>query len=360
MASGFVMNPLASRFPDLDTALPLISLTQLPTRLCAATKFAAQLNLDNVLIKRDDLSAEPYGGNKIRKLDYLIADAVNKRCDSIVTFGAVGSNHALATAIYARQQGLHCYAVLTDQPLTPYVAPTLRYHANLGTVLVHADGYYESIRAAEEIEASHPSGSESVYRIPWGGSSWLGVAAFINAALELSTQLGDADAPERIYVACGTMGTAVGLAMGLRVAKWPTRVIAVQVVPQPVTSISNFENLFAATNRELHNRDCRFPIFENPMSNVDLRTEFLGDGYAMSTPECDDAVKLIAETENLTLETTYTGKALAALIRDARAGDLRGGPVVFWNTYNGRPYPADLSPVLPNGVPEPFRPYLAD
>jgi D-cysteine desulfhydrase len=96
------------------------------------------------------------------------------------------------------------------------------------------------------------------------------------------------------------------------------------------------------------------------MSNVDLRTEFLGDGYAMSTPECDDAVKLIAETESLTLETTYTGKALAALIRDARAGDLRGGPVVFWNTYNGRPYPADLSPVLPIDVPEPFRPYLAD
>ena len=156
------------------------------------------------------------------------------------------------------------------------------------------------------------------------------------------------------------MGTAVGLAMGLRVAKWPTRVIAVQVVPQPVTSIENFENLFAATNRELHNRDCRFPIFENPMSNVDLRTEFLGDGYAMSTPECDDAVKLIAETENLTLETTYTGKALAALIHDARAGDLGGGPVVFWNTYNGRPYPADLSPVLPIDVPEPFRPYLAD
>jgi 1-aminocyclopropane-1-carboxylate deaminase/D-cysteine desulfhydrase-like pyridoxal-dependent ACC family enzyme len=354
------MNPLASRFPDLDEGLPLVSLTQLPTRLCSATNLGARLNLNNVLIKRDDLSAELYGGNKVRKLEYLIGDAVDKGCDSVVTFGAVGSNHALATAIYARQQGLRCYAIMTDQPMTPYVASTLRYHTHLGTILIHADGYYESVRAAEKIETSHPAGADNVYRITWGGSSWRGVAAFVNAALELSAQFDDADLPERIYVACGTMGTAVGLAMGLRVVNWPTRVVAVQVVPEPVTSIANFENLFDSTNRELHDRDRRFPIFENPLGNVDLRTEFLGDGYALPTQECEDAVKLMGHTEGLELETTYTGKALAALIHDARAGVLASGPVVFWDTYNGRPYPADLCPALPDEVPEPFRPYLTD
>ena len=308
-----IVNTLSSRFQGLNAALPLTPLTQLPTELCSATKFGAQLNLDNVWIKRDDLSAELYGGNKVRKLDYLIADAVKNKCDSILTFGAVGSNHALATSIYARQQGLECFAVMTDQPVTPYVAPTLRYHAHLGTRLIHADDYYDSIRAAGKIEASHRSGANCVYRIPWGGSSWLGTAGFVNAALELSTQFSEPDAPEKIYVACGTMGTAVGLAMGLRLTKWPTRVVAVQVVPAPVTSIANFEKLFEQTNRELHDRDHRFPIFDNPLGNVDLRTGFLGDGYAMTTPECNDAVKLMEKTEGLKLETTYTGKALAAV-----------------------------------------------
>jgi D-cysteine desulfhydrase len=248
---------------------------------------------------------------------------------------------------------------MTDQPITPYVATTLRWHAHLGTVLIHANDYTESIRAAEQIEASHPDGPGRVYRIPWGGSSWLGAAAFVNAALELTTQISSSDVPEKIYVACGTMGTVVGLAMGMRVAGYPTRVVAIQVVPGPFTSTTGIENLFAATNRELADRDHRFPIFENPLANIELRPEFLGDGYAIPTPECDAAVKLIEQTEGLTLETTYTGKALAALIHDARAGD-GGESTVFWNTYNSRPYPAGLSAIPDDAVPESFRHYLDD
>jgi 1-aminocyclopropane-1-carboxylate deaminase/D-cysteine desulfhydrase-like pyridoxal-dependent ACC family enzyme len=356
--TGRAMNQLASMFAGLKTSLPMLALTELPTRLDSAPQLGAELNLDRLSIKRDDLSAGLYGGNKVRKLDYLLADAVDKDCDSVVTFGAAGSNHALATAIYARQHGLKCYAVMTDQPMTPYVANTLRRHAQLGTVLIHAENYHASIRAAERIETSHPKGPGHVYRIWWGGSSWLGATAFVNAALELSAQVGRADAPDRIYVACGTMGTVVGLAMGMRIAGFPTRVVAVQVVPRPVTSISNMEKLFLTTNRELHDRDNRFPVFDNPLSNIELRTEFLGDGYAIPTDECDEAVKLIKQSEGLNLETTYTGKALAALIRDARNGEIGGAATIFWNTYNSQPYPDGLEAISRDAVPEAFRHYL--
>jgi 1-aminocyclopropane-1-carboxylate deaminase/D-cysteine desulfhydrase-like pyridoxal-dependent ACC family enzyme len=355
-----IMNLLASEYPDLNSALPFTPLTDLPTPLYAAEKFGKLLNRQNVWIKRDDLSARLYGGNKVRKLDYLIADALKKGCDSVVTFGAAGSNHALATAIYARKHGLKCYAVMTDQPGTPYVATTLRWHVQLGTELVHADGYYESVRAAEHIEASHPGGAACVYRIPWGGSSWLGVAAFVNAGLELSTQIRRTDAPGKIYAACGTMGTIVGLAMGMRIAGYPTRIVAVQVVPDPVTSSANIEKLFETTNRALHDRDQRFPILDNPLGNIELRSEFLGDGYALPTAECAEAVKLMQRGEGLKLETTYTGKALAALIHDARTGEIGNEPAVFWNTYNSRPCPPGLDAVSRDDLPAPFRHYLDD
>jgi 1-aminocyclopropane-1-carboxylate deaminase/D-cysteine desulfhydrase-like pyridoxal-dependent ACC family enzyme len=352
------MNHLASMFAGLKTSLPMLALTELPTRLDSARQLGATLSLDRLSIKRDDLSGSLYGGNKVRKLDYLIADAVHKGCDSVVTFGAAGSNHALATAIYARQHGLKCYAVMTDQPMTPYVATTLRRHAQLGTVLIHAEDYHASIRAAEDIEASHPEGPGHVYRIWWGGSSWLGATAFVNAALELSAQVGRSDAPDRIYVACGTMGTVVGLAMGMRIAGFPTRVVAVQVVPRPVTSISNMEKLFVTTNRELHDRDTHFPVFDDPLGNIELRTEFLGDGYAIPTVECDEAVKLIEQSEGLKLETTYTGKALAALISDARNGEIGSAPTIFWNTYNSQPCPDGLEAISRDAVPAAFRHYL--
>jgi 1-aminocyclopropane-1-carboxylate deaminase/D-cysteine desulfhydrase-like pyridoxal-dependent ACC family enzyme len=353
------MKMLASHYPGLRS-LPFEALTELPTPVEDATALAAELDLADLRIKRDDLSAPLYGGNKVRKLDFLLADALARKCDSVVTFGAAGSNHALATSIYAAERGLSCYAVLTDQPVTAYAAPTLRYHLSLGTQLVLAEGFQGSIRAADEIRSRHPTGADRVYEITWGGSSWLGAAAFVNAAFELASQLKGANVPDKIYVACGTMGTAVGLALGLRAADLSTKIVAVQVVPKPVATIGSFEKLFETTNRELHDHDASFPILDDPLDNVDFRSEFLGPGYAIPTPECTQAVRLTNETLELKLETTYTGKAMAALVHDARAGDLAGSSVMFWNTYNSRPFPAGLEAIPIDALPAPFRKYLND
>ena len=353
------MYALTSRYPALKSALPHLQLTELPTPISRADALGRQIGLNSLTVKCDDQSASLYGGNKVRKLEYLLADAMAQECDAVATFGAVGSNHALATSIYAAQLGLICYAILTDQPMTPNIGKTLRYHAKLGTQIVHTVGYKETLQAYEKICAGHPTGSDKVYKIPWGGSSWLGAVGFIAAAMELADQLPTGEAPDVIYCACGTMGTAVGLALGLRLARLPTTLQAIQVTPIPVLTGEGFRKLFATTNQELHARDSALPLLDDPFQNLEIRDEFLGPGYAQVTPAASEAVELMADEEHIKLEITYTGKALAALISDARQGRLAGKKVMFWNTYNSQPYPEDLAEISVDGLPESLRKYLA-
>lgn len=352
------MYPLIVRYPELKAKLPYLQLTELPTPISRADRLGARLGLDSLMIKRDDESALLYGGNKVRKLEFVLADALDKGCDAVVTFGAVGSNHALATAIYATQLGLKVYVVLTDQPVTPNIANTLRYHATLGTTLVHAGSYENTVAAYEHIIANHPTGAERVYKVAWGGSSWLGTTGFVAAAMELADQIPTGAAPDVIYAACGTMGTAAGLSLGCRLAGLSARIQAVQVTPPAVYSENSFQKLFNATNAALHERDTALPLLENPMLNVDTYTDFYGDGYAIATPQACEAVELISETEGLKLETTYTGKALAALLEHARTGKLSGKKVLFWNTYNSRAYPDEITRVSTKQLPESLQKYL--
>lgn len=354
------MNTLAARYPRLLLNLPFMTLTELPTPLDRAEELGEQLDIATLWIKRDDLTSPVYGGNKVRKLEYLFADAKARACDAVVTFGAVGSNHVLATSIFGSRLGMTCYGILTPQPLTPYVGDTLRYHAALGTRLIAATGYQGSNQAADAVAREHPTGAAKVYRMTWGGSSWRGTVGFINAAFELADQLKHAEAPDRIYVACGTMGTAVGLAIGLRLAKLPTEVVAIKVVPDPVTTEANVRKLFEETIGRLHSLDDEIEPLENPFANLTLRTGYLGGGYAERTPECVGALDLFARTEGLRLDTTYTAKAAAALVDDARAGRLDGKQVAFWNTYNSRPYPAAVRRVPASDVPAEFQSMLAE
>jgi D-cysteine desulfhydrase len=356
-----IANPLSARFPALAAALPYVRLSSLPTPLEDAAGLAAHLGLAALAVKRDDLSAPAYGGNKIRKLEFLLGDALARNCETVVTFGSVGSNHALATSVCARQVGLSCHAVLLDQALTPYVSATLRYHLCIGTQLHPAGSFNQSRAVFERIRANHPGGAARVYEIPWGGSNWLGAAGFVAGALELAAQLGAAGepAPDYVYVAGGTMGTAIGLALGLRVAGLGTQVVAPRAVPSGASSADRVAELVAETNRELHARDASFPLLEDPLRNLELRPEFFGSGYAEATPEAIEAVALMRDLQHVKLETTYTGKAFAGLVADARSGRLRGRRVLFWNTYSSAPYPQDLANADPAALPAAFRHYLA-
>ena len=350
--------PLLQAYPALAAALPMIELAELPTPLERAADAEGGFCAGELWIKRDDLSGERYGGNKVRKLEFLLADAQARGCDAVLTYGAVGSNHALATAIYAHQLGLKCYAVLTPQPPTAKVARTLRYQMQLGTRLHSAANLQEIRKVTDEILDDHPTGKERVYQIPFGGSSWLGTVGFVNAALELAAQMGDRPPPDFVYAATGTMGTTIGLAIGFRLLGWPTKVMGVRVVPQPIMTPEYFESLWQETSEELSARDASIPILVNPFDNVVGRDGFLGEGYAIPTEATREAVRLADALIGIELETTYTGKAMAALIHDGRTGDLANRRTVFWQTYNSRPYP-DLGSVATELEPE-LEAYLGD
>ncbi|MEO8444679.1 MAG: pyridoxal-phosphate dependent enzyme [Gammaproteobacteria bacterium] len=335
-----------------------LSLTTLPTALEPAPRLGAAIGAPGLLSKRDDLAGADYGGNKVRKLEYLLADARQRGCDAVVTFGAAGSNHALATAVYAHRIGLACHAVLTDQVPTPWVANTLRWHCLLGTLLHHATGFVEAQAVAEQLKAEHPGGPDRLYEIPWGGSSPLGSLGFVDAADEIALQLRAAGitGPVRIYLPCGTMGSVAGLLVGLCRANIPATVVSVKVVPQHVVDRAAVLRHAAAIDALLPASMSSTP--ERLERQVEFRAGFEGDGYALPTPECEEAVALARELEGMKLDTTYSGKALACLIADARSGRLEGQVPVFWQTWNTREYPAGLKSVDLSQLPVAFRKFF--
>lgn len=335
-----------------------LPLAALPTALEPARRLGAAIGAPVLLTKRDDLAGNAYGGNKVRKLEYLLGDALARGCDAVVTFGAAGSNHALATAVYAKQVGLECHAVLTDQIQTPWVANTLRWHGLLGTRIVPAAGFVESQAEAARLKAGHPGGPGKLYEIPWGGSSPLGSLGFVDAGAELAAQLAarGVTGPVRVYLPCGTMGSVAGLLIGLRIAGLPATVVSVKVVPQKVVDAAAVLGLAAGTCQLLPAGAA--PPADDFAAHLEFRDGFAGEGYAMPTPECVEAVALARELEGFRLDTTYSGKALACLVADARSGRLAGHTPVFWQTWNSRPYPAGLAGVDVAGLPPAFRKFF--
>jgi len=335
-----------------------LSLATRPTTLEASARLGAAIGAPGLLTKRDDLAGPVYGGNKVRKLEYLLGDALQRGCDTVVTFGAAGSNHALATAIYAKQAGLACHAVLTDQVQTPWVANTLRWHALLGTHLLHATGFVETQAEATRLRASHPSGPNRLYEVAWGGSSPLGSLGFVDAGAELAGQLARAglNGPVRVYLPCGTMGSVAGLLVGLRLARVPATIVSVKVVPQNVVDAAAVLRLAAAIQELLPTGSARSA--GELADHLEFRPEFAGDGYALPTPECLEAAALARELEGFKLDTTYSGKALACLVADARSGRLAGHIPIFWQTWNSRPYPAGLDKVDVTRLPAAFQKFF--
>ena len=343
-----------SSFPSVSK----LALATLPTALEPARRLGTSIGAPDLLTKRDDLAGLAYGGNKVRKLEYLLGDAVSRGCDAVVTFGAAGSNHALATAVYAQQVGLDCYAVLTDQIVTPWVANTLRWHGLLGTHVIAAAGYLETQAEAARLRAVHPSGPDRLYEIPWGGSSPLGSLGFVDAGSELAAQLAAAGVtgPVRVYLPCGTMGSVAGLLIGLRRAGVRATVVSVKVVPQNVVDAAAVLQLAAAIRPLLPAGTA--PPMDDLAAQLEFRAEFAGEGYAVPTPECVEAVALARDLEGFKLDTTYSGKALACLVADARSGQLAGQTPVFWQTWNSRPYPAGLESADVARLPAAFGKFL--
>ena len=359
--------PLASRFPGA-ASLPCAGIAVLPTPLDSLDGLARELGLGRLLVKRDDLTAPAYGGNKVRKLDYLLGKALAEGRTSVITYGAYGSNHALATAVYCRALGLEPHAVLSPQAIGPFAARTLRAHVGLGTILHSVDGWDGAAEGVAVSAALAERDGTRPFDIPMGGTNALGALGYVNAAIEVVDQVreinaavdasdpGDGLRPDVIYVAAGTIGTAIGLAIGLAAVGAPTRVVAVRVTPAEVASERIAVDLAEETLALLRTLDDSFPDLAYDDLSFELREDWYEPGYGVVTPETLEAVEL-ASKSGVSLETTYTGKAFAAMVADARAGALAGSQVIFWDTYNSAPMPA---PGNAAALPSALQDYVAE
>jgi 1-aminocyclopropane-1-carboxylate deaminase/D-cysteine desulfhydrase-like pyridoxal-dependent ACC family enzyme len=351
---------ITARYPALAVPLPTVSLGHWPTPVQAADPGALPGDCAGLWLKRDDRCATPYGGNKVRKLEFLLADALRKGHDTVFTFGVAGSNHALATAIYARQVGLEAQLLLTPQSNSSFVGRNLKMGRWAGARQIHCATEAQASRYGRILGLRGRGAYTAPYRIPGGGSSPLGTVGFVNAGLELAAQVraGALPEPDYLYVALGTMGTAAGLALGLAAAGLRTRLVLVRVVRADIASPRRFRALYHGAARLLHRRDPRFPLAPLDHSRIEVRHEFIGPGYARFTPEAMAALALAREAFGIGLEGTYTGKAFACLLADLQAGRLDGRNALFWNTYNGQPMPAEAMALDYRELPPPFHRYF--
>ena len=343
--------PLFERFPG-TASLPRVELASVPTPL---EQLDPVKGVSSLWVKRDDLTNGIYGGNKVRKLDFLLGDALASGSKAVLTFGAYGSNHALATAVHASRLGLEPHVVLSPQEPGPFAAATLRAHAGIGTVIHLVDGWDGARAAVLARQALAQRDGVEPYTIPMGGTNALGAVGYVNAALELVEQTGEDVVPDVVYVALGTVGTAVGLAVGFALAQVPTRVIAVRVTPESVGSAAIAARMTADTLALLRSVDATVPELDPGAVALDVRDEWFEPGYGIVTPQTTRAVDVMGE-RGIRIETTYTGKAVAALLDDAANGGLEDARVAFWDTYNSAPMPA---PGRDDVLPPVLREYIA-
>jgi 1-aminocyclopropane-1-carboxylate deaminase/D-cysteine desulfhydrase-like pyridoxal-dependent ACC family enzyme len=355
------MIPLFTRFPNLLPALPHRSVGSFPTPVEKLDGLGKKLGRGDLFVKCDNLSGPLYGGNKVRKLEFLLADAAKKGARRVITMGAAGSNHALATALYARAAGLKAALLLFEQPASSVVRNNLLTDAWAGADL-HYEATFETLmkRLPEIMRRYAETDGCAPYFIPAGGSSATGAVGYVNAAFELKLQIDNDELPLPAVIFCpfGTMGTVAGLALGLRAAGLASRVVAARVVPKGVANREKCAALVDETATILCRRDPEFPQLHFSDCAIDLNHDYFEPGYGEASQTVIDAVALAESADDLHLDTTYSGKAFAAFIAAARAG--KEGPLLFWNTKNSVPLPEEAMAIDYHRLPEPLHRYFEE
>ena len=333
--------PLFEAYPALEKHLPWMLLGNWPTPVQKLSNLGKAVGHQNLWIKRDDLSSDLYGGNKVRKLEFMLADARRKGFKWAITYGGIGTNHGLATTAHASRLGIRTALILVKQPLTGHVQENLLLDRHFGAEIHYAPSTAAGVLQSAGVYLRRLR----VYFIPPGGSSTLGSLGYVNAALELKKQVeaGLLPEPEHIFCALGSKGTLAGLMLGARLAGMKTRVTGVQVAEKWITKNENIVRLANRMVALLRKYDNSVPPLKFTLDDVNVNHDFFGGLYGRVTEQGRQAVELMQKTEGIRLEQVYTAKTMAALLDFiARNPGLNSTPMLYWHTYNG----ADLSRVL--------------
>jgi 1-aminocyclopropane-1-carboxylate deaminase/D-cysteine desulfhydrase-like pyridoxal-dependent ACC family enzyme len=321
------------------TAPPRFSLAALPTHLGRARRLERALQCPPLYVKRDDLTGFAVAGNKARKLEFLVADALARGCDTVVTGGGPSSNHVAATAVAARVAGLACHLVLYgDPPATPPLPLPLAIRSE-ATLHFTGDSERASVDSAiEDVASELSSRGGRPYVVPRGGATVVGSVGYVVAVTELAIQLDDLEVrPEVVLVATGSCGTQAGLVAGTSAGEHGWRVVGASV-SRPVDECG-IRILDLA-------RGCAELLGLPAAGEADVQVlDARGPGFGLPSAAGTRMAELAAACEGLLLDPVYTAKALGELPALVAAGV--SGPIVWWHTGG---LPAALSVATTTGV----------
>lgn len=311
---------------------PRVRLAHLPTPLEPMERLSALLGGPRLWIKRDDCTGLSTGGNKTRKLEFLVADALSKGADTLITQGATQSNHARQTAAAAAKFGMECHLLLEDR--TRDASPDYTLNGNVlldrlhGATISKRPGGADMAAELADLEARLREAGRKPYVIPGGGSNPVGALGYANAALELVSQANDRGLEiAHLVHATGSAGTQAGLVAGLVALNAAIPILGVSVRAPRERQQATVLDLAQRTAEHLG-----LPGLVRS-EHVEVNSDYVGPGYGLPTPGMREAVKLLAQTEGLLLDPVYTGKGMAGLIDLVRKGAFKkDSDVVFLHT----------------------------
>lgn len=310
---------------------PRVSLAHLPTPLEHLPRLSEHLGGPNIYVKRDDCTGLASGGNKTRKLEYSMAAALEEGADTIITVGAVQSNHVRQTAAAACKLGLKCEVLLEHR-----IADPSEYYAGSGNVLLDKifgsnlreyPGGTDFDKAMAEVADEVRAQGGKPYIIPGGASNKIGALGYVNCAIELLGQIDEQGLDiGHIVTATGSAGTQGGLIVGLKAMESTIPLLGIGVnIPQQDQEEKVFE-LACETAEYIGKPGCV------SREDVVANCNYVGDGYGIPTESMNEAVLLLARTEGLLFDPVYSGKGLAGMIDLIRNGTLGGDNIVFLHT----------------------------
>lgn len=314
------------------SGFPRVSLAHLPTPLEHMPRLSEHLGGPNIFVKRDDCTGLATGGNKTRKLEFSMGEAVLQGADTVITVGAIQSNHVRQTAAAACKLGLKCEVLLEHRVGTPSATYTTSgnvfldriFGANLREYPGGTDFEVAMAAVAEEVRAS----GGTPYIVPGGASNAVGALGYVDCGIELLAQLADQDLKlDHIVTATGSAGTHAGLAVGLRGSASDLPILGIGVnAPQDVQEERVF-NLAVETAEIVGAPGCV------SRSDIVADCSYIGPGYGQPTESMNEAVLMLARYEGLLFDPVYSGKALAGMIDYVRQGRFTSGQnIVFLHT----------------------------
>jgi D-cysteine desulfhydrase family pyridoxal phosphate-dependent enzyme len=318
------VTPAALR--ELISRFPSVPLVAAPTVVEPLSRLSALLGGGpRLLIKRDDAIPFGFGGNKVRKLALVAAQAKAEGADTLITAGGVQSNHARATAAAAAKLGMRAVLVANGRAPDPPTGNAL-LDSLLGAEVVYVETREERAPAMAEIAGRLRAEKRHPFVIPIGASTPLGALAFALAVAELVEQ---ESAPDVIVHATSSGGTQAGLVAGCRLLDLPTRVVGVSADADAVSLQAQVRAIVSGV-ADLLQMD---PGLLARGTAIEVDDRFVGDGYGIPSDESTEALEITARTEGIFLDPTYTAKAMAGLIAYVRQQRfVAGQTVLFWHT----------------------------